>query len=124
MKRIYEKAEKDDGLRVLVDRLWPRGVSKESAKITLWMKGVTPSTELRSWFHKDAADRFSEFEKRYTKELSGSKDIIELRKIIKKQPRATLVTAVKDIEHSHVPALIKKLGISINYNKLTKATKK
>jgi uncharacterized protein YeaO (DUF488 family) len=109
IKRAYEKAERSDGFRVLIDRLWPRGVSKSRAKIDLWMKEVAPSSKLRSWFHKDKTKRLAEFEKRYTEDISDAKAMSALKKIIQTKPRTTLITAVKDIKYSHVPILVKKL---------------
>lgn len=70
VKRIYEKAAKDDGIRILVDRLWPRGVSKENAKLDEWLKEIGPSTELRKWFNHES-DKFAEFKKRYKNELKS-----------------------------------------------------
>ncbi|MCB0453355.1 MAG: DUF488 family protein, partial [Aequorivita sp.] len=76
IKRIYEDASKNDGFRILVDRIWPRGVSKKDAKLDEWMKEIAPSTELRKWFdHKE--DRFAEFEKKYYKELENRPELIE-----------------------------------------------
>jgi uncharacterized protein YeaO (DUF488 family) len=105
VKRIYEPADEKDGNRLLVDRLWPRGVSKEKAQITLWAKELTPSDELRKWVHADKEKRWEEFAKKYAKELTENK--AEIKKIISgiKGP-VTLVTAVKEIEHSHVPTLV------------------
>ena len=70
IKRIYEKLDKEDGFRVLVDRIWPRGVSKEEAKINLWLKDMAPSTELRKWFSHDP-ERWNGFQRKYTQELQG-----------------------------------------------------
>ena len=106
VKRVYDKAEKFDGKRVLVDRLWPRGVSKKKAKIDIWAKELTPSNELREWFHDDREKRFAEFSKRYSVELRGK---VEDAKEISKLQRYTLITAVKDLEHSHIPTLVKFL---------------
>jgi uncharacterized protein YeaO (DUF488 family) len=95
---------------VLVDRLWPRGVSKASAKIDLWAKESAPSARLRSWFHADPDDRFKEFSKKYAGELKGSQALKDLKKELKGKARVTLVTAVKDIDHSHVPTLLASLA--------------
>lgn len=110
IKRIYEEQEKSDGYRILVDRLWPRGITKSAASIDLWMKNVAPSTELRAWFHKDKTKRFEEFQKRYNEELFRSKDLAELRRVIKEHHPVTLITAVKDIDQSHIPTLRKKIN--------------
>jgi uncharacterized protein YeaO (DUF488 family) len=77
LKRAYEPASKDDGLRVLVERLWPRGVSKQKAKIDLWLKALAPSTELRQWYGHDPA-RWPQFRKRYGAELKGQGDLLAL----------------------------------------------
>lgn len=108
VKRVYDPASSDDGLRVFVDRLWPRGVTKEEANIDLWLKEVAPSNKLRVWFHQDSEKRFEEFSKGYKEELcrlhSSVIDQLKSQKII------TFVTAVKDIEHSHIPVLISFLN--------------
>ena len=109
IKRVYDKPAPSDGFRILVDRLWPRGLSKDSAKISLWMKDVAPSSKLRTWFHADKAKRLIEFEKHCEKEISGTQEIAALKKIIKEKSQTTLVTAVKDFEHSHIPILLKVL---------------
>ncbi len=108
VKRVYDPTSKADGERVLVDRLWPRGISKAKAKITVWAKDLTPSNELRSWFHADPERRFKDFQKKYAKELSANKKVLR-QLILKFQKNTTLITAVKDIEHSHIPTLLKFL---------------
>lgn len=105
IKRAYDPAQRSDGFRVLVDRLWPRGVSKEKAKINLWAKDAAPSAELRTWFHADTEGRLEEFSDRYERELREGRGLSELKMAIKGKKAVTLVTAVKDIEHSHVPVL-------------------
>ena len=109
VKRAYDRVERKDGFRVLIDRLWPRGVSKSSAKIDLWAKEVAPSSALRSWFHGDTEKRFTEFSKKYERELERGSALAELKKMLKGKKAITLVTAVKDIEHSHIPILLKKM---------------
>lgn len=99
VKRVYDPAQKQDGTRVLVDRLWPRGISKEKADIAEWRKELAPSKELLSWFHEDKEKRFTEFEKRYRKELSE-------KTVSFKTKTLTLVTSVKDLDHSHIPTLL------------------
>ena len=106
VKRIYDEPTKKDGTRILVDRLWPRGISKEHATVTLWPKEITPSSELRSWFHEDKDKRFASFEKKYKTELKAIKGIAKEVMSPYKTKTITLVTAVKDIEHSHIPALV------------------
>lgn len=76
LKRAYEKPSASDGYRILVERLWPRGVSKSAAKIDLWAKDVAPSTELRRWFDHDH-EKWAEFKRRYFKELRGQKEALE-----------------------------------------------
>lgn len=95
IKRIYEAPSKDDGFRVLVDRLWPRGVSKEKAKIDLWLKDIAPSDTLRKWFgHKE--ERWGEFKNRYLKELKDKKELVEQIKVMNKKDTVTLLYAAKD----------------------------
>ena len=110
IKRIYDPPKRGDGFRVLVDRLWPRGVSKELGKIDRWLKNVAPSSKLRTWFHAQKIKRLTEFKRRYSKELRNSHDIDRLRKIIFENIRVTLVTAVVDFKHSHIPTLVKNLS--------------
>lgn len=110
VKRVYDEPAKQDGLRVLIDRLWPRGVSKTEAHVDIWAKDVAPTKELRNWFHADPENRYTEFKARYRKELTPKKTMV--KEIIGKHKKLTLVTAVRDIEHSHVPTLtsfLKKL---------------
>lgn len=108
VKRVYDAPAKSDGSRVLIDRLWPRGVSKRDARIDLWAKDLAPSNALRTWFHRDPDERFAEFQKRYRAELTGkhtqADELLALKKPV------TLVTAVKDVKRSHVPALVRFLS--------------
>ncbi len=103
VRRAYDDAKKSDGLRVLVDRLWPRGVKKSEAAIDVWVKDLAPSNSLRSWFHKDPENRFSEFKKRYKKELSGTKKLA--RNFIPKRQKITIITAARDLKYSHIPVI-------------------
>ena len=104
VKRVYDPIERGDGLRVLVDRLWPRGLSKESAKVDLWVKNLAPSTELRRWFHSEAG-AWAEFKRRYNKELSAHEDAaIELRKQIGRR-KATFLYASRAVDHNHAELL-------------------
>jgi uncharacterized protein YeaO (DUF488 family) len=99
IKRAYEPASSSDGSRVLVDRLWPRGVKKTDARLALWMKDVAPSTKLRLWFgHKP--ERFAEFSRRYEAELAGNPALNDLRKLGKGK-LVTLVYAARDPEVNH-----------------------
>jgi uncharacterized protein YeaO (DUF488 family) len=109
VKRAYDEVVKDDGFRVLADRLWPRGVTKDEVKIDLWAKDVAPSNELRIWFHKDKGARFKDFSRKYKREAIESKQIAELKRILRGKKEVTIVTGVKDVEHSHIPTLVKML---------------
>lgn len=109
LKRVYEAPAKDDGTRILVDRLWPRGLTKEKAKVDLWLKEVAPSTELRKWFAHDPT-RWSEFQTRYKAELkSNPEQVALLKKEIAKGP-ATLVYGAKDEEHNEAVVLQQMLS--------------
>ncbi len=108
IKRAYEPASPKDGIRVLVDRLWPRGISKDKLKLDAWMKDIAPSTELRQWFHHDVAN-WAEFEKRYFKELSSHPEQVdELRKQAERHT-VTLVYGARDETHNDAVALKKYL---------------
>lgn len=98
LKRIYEPAKPDDGYRVLVERLWPRGISKERAALYMWLKEIAPSPELRSWFSHDPA-KSDEFRKRYLDELQENEAVTQLRELIKDRD-VTLIYATKDKELS------------------------
>jgi uncharacterized protein YeaO (DUF488 family) len=104
LKRVYEKPARSDGMRVLVERLWPRGLSKERAAVALWLKDVAPSPELRKWFGHDPA-RWEEFRKRYAKELRENKEAVEVLKEKAKKGTVTLVYAARDEEHNGALAL-------------------
>ncbi len=108
-KRIFDDPAPDDGFRVLVDRLWPRGVSKQRAALDLWLKDVAPSTELRTWFH-EAPDRFDEFARRYTAELTGNPAVDELRRLGREHPTVTLLYGVRDRERNHAAVLARFLA--------------
>jgi uncharacterized protein YeaO (DUF488 family) len=109
LKRVYEKASPKDGFRILVDRLWPRGLTKERAAIQLWLKQVAPSSELRKWFGHDPA-RWKEFQARYRKELKENKDALKLLKDTVKEKTVTLVYAARDEEHNEAVVLKKILA--------------
>ena len=102
IKRIYLPSEKSDGFRILVDRLWPRGVSKESARLDLWLKDIAPSTELRQWFHTDnGTDKWEVFKGRYLGELKNNAAVDQLKKIMEKSETVTLLFSVNDETHNH-----------------------
>lgn len=102
-KRIYEPAATSDGVRILVDRIWPRGVTKAAAALDLWLKDVAPSTDLRKWFAHQP-DRWTEFQRRYLLELETSAAIAELRALVDAGP-VTLLYAAKDVDHNEAVAL-------------------
>ena len=104
LMRAYEKPSRDDGLRILVERLWPRGLTKERAAVDLWLKEVAPSPELRKWFGHDPA-RWEQFQKRYWKELEERKEAVQLLKQKGKHGTVTLVYAARDEEHNGALAL-------------------
>ena len=99
LKRAYEEPSKNDGLRVLVERLWPRGLTKERAAVDLWLKDVAPSPELREWFGHDPA-RWEQFQERYRRELREKKDAVRLLKQKAKEGTVTLVYAARDEDHN------------------------
>ncbi len=103
IKRIYDKAEITDGKRILIDRLWPRGVRKSTANIDMWLKDVAPSDDLRKWFSHDPS-KWEEFKIRYKKELERNPALQQLLDIIRKSD-VTLVYAAKDTEHNNAVVL-------------------
>lgn len=110
LKRIYEGYDKEDGYRILVDRLWPRGISKEKAHIDLWLKEIAPSNELRKWFGHDPK-KWSEFEKKYKKELESKKELFnQLQHIKKEYKQVTLLFGAKDTEHNQAVIIIQLLS--------------
>jgi uncharacterized protein YeaO (DUF488 family) len=104
LKRAYEPASKADGLRLLVERLWPRGVSKQKAKIDLWLKDLAPSTGLRQWYGHDPAS-WPQFRKRYWAELKGKGDVLALLKYLARERPVTFVYAARDEERNSAVAL-------------------
>ena len=99
LKRAYEPAEPDDGVRILIDRLWPRGVSKARAALDDWMKDIAPSTELRQWFGHDAA-RWKEFQRRYRAELRQHPQELDRIRALARTQTVTLVYSAHDDEHN------------------------
>ncbi|MEI5131635.1 DUF488 family protein [Streptomyces libani] len=110
LRRVYEAPEPSDGARVLVDRLWPRGLSKADVQLTEWCKEVAPSSELRRWFHHEEP-RFTEFAERYREELAQEAVQPALERLRERaaQGPLTLLTATKDVSVSHVNVLIEVL---------------
>lgn len=107
LRRVYEDPAPDDGVRVLVDRVWPRGLTKAAVHLDEWVQDIAPSTQLRLWYgHRP--DRFTEFRRRYLIELTDAQataTLGRLRKLAHTRP-ITLLTSTKDIEHSHAAVLI------------------
>jgi len=99
LKRAYEKPEKSDGYRILVERLWPRGLRKEKAGIDLWMKEIAPSTDLRKWYSHDI-EKWPEFKKRYKQELNGNKELVAELKGIVREKDVTFIYAAHDEKHN------------------------
>lgn len=110
IKRIYETPGEDDGYRILIDRLWPRGFTKERAKVDLWLKEIAPSTELRKWYHHNP-ERWNEFMSRYKAELTDKKELIlRIQHLEKEHGNITLLFAAKEKEHSQAAVLINFLN--------------
>lgn len=108
LKRAYESAASDDGYRVLIDRLWPRGVSKEKAELDEWARELAPSAELRTWFGHDPA-RFEEFRRRYRAELDAHRDRLAALRRRAQEGTLTLVYAARDSEHNDAVVLAELL---------------
>jgi uncharacterized protein YeaO (DUF488 family) len=107
-KRVYESPSPEDGLRILVDRLWPRGLSKEQAHVNSWYKEIAPSNELRTWFgHKP--ELFKEFSKKYTDELKNQKSILSKIKELAQKEQITLLYSAKDTKYNNAIVLKKIL---------------
>ncbi len=104
IKRIYDEEKRQSGYRVLVDRIWPRGLKKEDVKADLWLRDVAPSSELRKWFGHDQ-DKWPEFKKRYFRELQGKKDDINIILEKERRGKVTLLFGAKDVEHNNAVAL-------------------
>ena len=111
IRRIYEAPSPEDGKRILVDRLWPRGVSKEAARLDEWAKAVAPSDELRRWYGHDPA-KFAEFKRRYAGELADPEHQAAWRQLVTESTEGvvTLLTATKDLEHSEAAVLAERLA--------------
>jgi uncharacterized protein YeaO (DUF488 family) len=119
LKRAYEPPTRSDGTRILIDRLWPRGIKKEEAKIDEWMKTISPTTELRTWFGHDPA-RWSEFRRRYKAELRRHpKELERLRTLARKGP-LTLIFAARDEAHNDA-VVVKELLVGRRHRKLCRS---
>lgn len=109
IKRVYDTWSDDDGYRVLIDRLWPRGLSKENARVDLWMKEIAPSTELRKWFHHEPG-KWEEFVTRYRKELADRKNELgEIGILEKEHKKVTLLYSARDTTHNQAVVLLQVL---------------
>lgn len=107
-KRVYEKPDKNDGIRVLVDRLWPRGLKKEQARIEYWMKEIAPGNTLRKWFaHRE--ERWQEFKNRYFEELKDKNDLLKQLKDLGKDKIVTLLYAARDERRNNAQAILEAL---------------
>jgi len=104
IKRVYEEPSKTDGIRILVDRLWPRGLTKEKADIDLWLKDIAPSTALRKWFGHDPK-KWTEFRKKYLHELNDNEEQVSILKERLKKGAVTLVYGAKDEENNEARVL-------------------
>ncbi len=104
IKRVYQQAEIEDGIRILVDRLWPRGLTKEKARVDLWLKDVAPSTELRKWFGHEPA-KWDTFKERYLQELKNNEKQTSILKEQLEMGVVTLLFASKDEEHNEAVVL-------------------
>lgn len=105
IKRVYESPEKADGFRILVDRLWPRGLKKEEAQIDAWMKDAAPSSALRKWFNH-TSERWDEFVNKYKDELKEEDKTKELLALVKKHTKITLLYAARDETHNQAIVLL------------------
>ncbi|WP_028389353.1 DUF488 domain-containing protein [Legionella fairfieldensis] len=99
--RVYTPPKAKEGTWILVDKLWPRGLKKETLDFDLWLKDITPSTRLRQWFHEHPKERWDEFAAQYIKELKSKGSLIEQIQTMAKQHPVTLFYAAKDTEHNH-----------------------
>lgn len=105
LKRVYEDYDESDGFRVLVDKLWPRGMKKEYLHYDLWAKDITPSQDIRKWFHVDIQNRWNDFAKMYLKELEDSEAAKDFVNLIKDKKVVTLLYASREPEHNHAKIL-------------------
>ena len=104
LKRVYEPRGKDDGFRILVERLWPRGLSKQRAQVDLWLKDISPSPELRTWYGHEV-NKWEEFQRRYVAELRSNPAVKQLRALVREKKVVTFVYAARDEEHNSARVL-------------------
>jgi uncharacterized protein YeaO (DUF488 family) len=105
IKRVYEKPAKEDGFRILADRLWPRGLTKEKASVDLWLKEIAPTTELRKWFSHDP-EKWNEFKKKYVAELKKNKETVSILKEKIKEGTVTILYGARDEEHNEALVIL------------------
>lgn len=110
IKRVYEKPDKEDGKRILVDRLWPRGLTKEKASVDLWLKDIAPSTELRKWFGHDPS-KWEEFKVRYLRELKENIEPVQILRQELKKGKVTILYGAKDEEHNEALVILKNSAL-------------
>lgn len=106
IKRAYQPASLDDGFRIYIDRLWPRGLSHETFHYDLWDKDIAPSTELREWFHQDPDNRWDAFEEKYRQELLSNNAFQQLKEYIKSKPVVTLLYSSHDEVHNNAVVVL------------------
>ena len=104
LKRVYDSPGEEDGFRVLVERLWPRGLSKERAQVDLWLKEIAPSPSLRSWYGHDVT-RWEEFQRRYRVELEKNPAVKQMQEMLREKQLLTFVYAARDLEHNSAQVL-------------------
>ncbi|MDT3687134.1 MAG: DUF488 family protein [Pseudorhodoplanes sp.] len=109
VKRVYDPPTAADGMRILIDRLWPRGIKKEAMRLDLWAKEISPSTALRQWYGHDP-ERFAEFRRRYLAELAEQKEFLDGLRAKLRGHGVTLVTATRELDLSHAEVLREVLG--------------
>ena len=106
LKRVYDPASESDGYRILVDRLWPRGLTEESARVDLWLRRVAPTTELRKWYSHDV-EKWPEFQKRYESELAAHGELLDLILDIERHRKiVTILFGAKDVEHNEANVVL------------------
>ncbi|WP_443090389.1 DUF488 domain-containing protein [Basfia succiniciproducens] len=118
VQRIYDFEPMENDCAVFVDRLYPRGVNKEKFAHCLWLKDVCPSHELRRFYHENPQENYGEFVLRYQLELGNElpqKGLMMLKRLEKEHPQVILLTAVKDVRHSHIPVLLKELAAIVEF---------
>jgi uncharacterized protein YeaO (DUF488 family) len=106
LKHVYDAPSKSDGYRILVDRLWPRGLSEESARVDLWLRRIAPTTELRKWYSHDV-EKWPEFQKRYESELAAHGELLDLILDIERHRKiVTILFGAKDVEHNEANVVL------------------